>query len=93
MKREETERLEELSLECFGKKNEWRKLTTKGLVMERRCVNPRGPKPPAFTARRIPLTANGAMHYMEKTLEMRQKIKEEKEQVNASGSESNGESK
>ena len=82
MKKELTQELNNLSVECFGKPYEWRKLTRKGLITERQCVNPNGPNQPAFIARRIPLTPQGAKHYMQETLRMRKQIQEEKNNEN-----------
>lgn len=80
MKREDTEQLNELSLKCFGKAYEWRKLRRKGLVV--------GHDKETGYLRRMPLTVEQTKQYMEKTLEMRQKIEEE----HANRADSNGES-
>ena len=77
MKKELTQELNELSLTCFGNRYAWRKLTRKGLVTARKCVNPNGPSAPAFVARRIPLTPKGAEHYMLETLRMREEVKKQ----------------
>lgn len=69
--KEETAELEALSLEVFGNKYEWQKLRRKGLVSQSRQVG-RG-----IVSRRMPLTVEGAKHYMKTTLEMRKKIQEE----------------
>ena len=69
MKKQETQELNELSLKCFGKKYEWKKLRTKGLVI--------GHDKESGHLRRTPLTAKQAKDYMVKTLEMREKIQQE----------------
>lgn len=69
MKREENEELEGLSLECFGKKYEWKKLTKKGLVI--------GHDKESGHLRRTPLTVQQAKDYMVKTLDMRKSMKED----------------
>ena len=79
MKKEDTLELNELSVKTFGTANQWRKLTRKGLVTERQCVNPKGPSRPAYIARRMPLTPQGAKHYMLETLRMREEVKKDAE--------------
>lgn len=69
MTREENTELETLSLECFGKKYEWRKLTRRGLVI--------GHDKESGHIRRVPLSPQQAKDYMVKTLEMRKKAQEE----------------
>lgn len=86
MRKEETQKFEELSLECFGNKYTYRKLmsqrgkpkffqSSRGLVYDKKFVE--GSKKPAYTARRQPLTPAGVLQYMEKTIEMRKQIKKE----------------
>jgi hypothetical protein len=67
--------LENLSLKVFGKRYEWRKLTKRGLNMG--------------GGRRMPLTLDGAKHYMETTLKMQDTIKQEMETKNETESSSN----
>lgn len=76
MKKEETQELNELSEKVFGNPYAWRKLRKQGLVTERTQVN-KGSYPPAYVARRMPLSVNGCRHYMLETLRMREEIKNE----------------
>jgi hypothetical protein len=77
MDKKETEELNKLSLECFGKKYEWRKLRKKGLVI--------GHDKETGYIRRTPLTAKQAKDYMVKTLEMREAtLKDMEETANES---------
>jgi hypothetical protein len=68
MKKEETKKFEELSLKVLGHKHFYRKLMSKGIVYDRKCVNPNSGNHPAFVARRQPLTAAGVWEYMTQTL-------------------------
>lgn len=69
MKKEETQELNELSLKTFGKMYEWKKLTTKGMVVGKDKDN--------GSWRRIKLTPEQAKQYMLKVLDMRNKVNEE----------------
>lgn len=75
MRKEEVKQFEEMSLKVFGKKYEYQKLLNKGLVHDKKLVNPKGPSRPAFIAKRTKLTPAGCMAYMEQTLAMRERIK------------------
>lgn len=69
MKRVEFDELCDLSLQCFGKAYEWRKLTRQGLLI--------GHDKETGYKRRTPLRPEQVKQYMIKTLEMRKKMEEE----------------
>lgn len=64
MNKEETQELEELSLKVFGKRYEWRKLRKRGINVGKEGNG----------IRRMPLTVEGAKHYMNETLRIREQI-------------------
>ena len=70
VKKQDTQEMNELSLQVFGKKYTWKKLTKRGLDMGRDAELP-------YIVRRVALTNDQARDYMLKTLEMRLKVKEE----------------
>lgn len=85
MTREETQELCELSIECFGRPYEWRKLRRKGLVV--------GHDKETGYKRRIPLTVEQTKQYMVKTLEMRKAAREEHEsRTDSNGTSNEGQS-
>lgn len=73
MKKEDTQFLNELSQECFGRPYEWRKLRKRGLLMGTDKENP-------AATRRMPLTTEQAIHYMKTTIEMRKKLQKDLEE-------------
>lgn len=79
MKKEDTKKFEEMSAKVLGHKYAYRKLMRKGIVYDRKHINPKGPSRPAFIARRQPLTPQGVWAYMEQTLQMREKIQKDLE--------------
>lgn len=81
MKKEITKELEELSIQCFGKKYYWKKLTSKGVTFK----DPEGGPIP----RRIPLSPEGAKAYMEQTLASRAQILKEMKEKEEAKNESN----
>ena len=76
MKKEETQEMEELSLLVFGKRYAWRKLTKKGLITNRTALDETGR---GMVVRRMPLTIEGARHYMKETIRMRKEMEEANE--------------
>ena len=90
MTKQEFKEICDLSFLALGDKYAWQKLrsvkgkpkfykSNKGLVSGKQIVNPKGPKPPAFTARRMPLSVEGVKHYLKTTLEMKSKMQQELE--------------
>ncbi len=73
MTRQENQELQNLSLLVFGKKYEYKKLMTKGLVYEVQDVG-RG-----RIAKRRKLSPEGCRAYMEQTIAMRTKIQKDLE--------------
>lgn len=71
MDKKTNEELEKLSIECFGHKYYWRRLTKQGLTI--------GHDKQTGYLRRTKLSAQQAKDYMVKTLEMREAIKQEME--------------
>lgn len=71
MTKNENKLLQELSIECFGKKYHYKKLMKIGLIYDKVCVNPNSRKAPAFVAKRIKFTKDGVKMYMKRTIEAR----------------------
>ncbi len=67
MKKSDTEEMNELSLQVFGRIHAWRKLTKRG-------IDAGTDKELPYVVRRITLTNEQAKEYMLKTLEMRLKM-------------------
>lgn len=81
MTKEEFQELCDLSEKVFKHKYAWKKLRTQGLVSGVERVGRYGAR-----ARRMPLTYAGVKHYMEMTLQMREKMQQElEEKENESG--------
>jgi len=75
MNKEDTQEMNELSLQVFGKPYHWRKLTKRGVDAGRDEELP-------YIIRRITMTAEQAKEYMLKTLEMRLRMKAEVKDAN-----------
>lgn len=79
MTKKETEEFMELSLKCFGKKYDYKKLMKKGLIA--------GRDKDSGHIRRIPLTVEQTKNYMIKAIEMREAAIKDMEKKNESSSE------
>lgn len=73
MTREENEELQQLSMLVFGKKYEYRKLMTRGLVYDVQDVGT------GRIAKRRKLSPEGCKSYMEQTIAMRTKLQKDLE--------------
>ena len=76
MKKSANKLLEKLSIECFGNKYYYKKLMKTGLLYDKKCINPNGPKAKAYTAKRLKMTEEGVRMYMKRTINNRNKTEE-----------------